>query len=126
MIIKNIMSVDLEDYFCDLPFSEWEKYDSRVEQTTNFLLDIFSKYKVKATFFTLGYIADKFPKLIKHIHDNGHEIGTHSYSHIDLRKVTEEEFKIDFLKSVQSIEKITGEKVLGFRAPFFSIDKSNF
>lgn len=126
MTIKNIMSVDLEDYFCDLPFSEWEKYASRVEQTTNLLLDIFEKYKVKATFFTLGYIADKFPNLIKHIHDSGHEIGTHSYSHIDLRKSTKEEFKRDFLKSIQSIEKVTGEKVVGFRAPFFSIDMSNF
>lgn len=125
-MLKNIMSVDLEDYFCDLPFSEWEKYDSRVEQTTNLLIEIFKKYKVKATFFTLGYIADKFPNLIKHIHDNGHEIGTHSYSHIDLRRITKEEFKVDLLRSIQSIEKITGEKVLGFRAPFFSIDRNNF
>ena len=125
-MIKNIMSVDLEDYFCDLPFSEWEKYDSRVEQTTNLLLDIFKKYNVKATFFTLGYIADKFPNLIKHIHDMGHEIGSHSYSHMDLMKVTKDEFEKDFLKSIRSIENITGEKVLGFRAPFFSIDKNNF
>lgn len=120
------MSVDLEDYFCDLPFSQWEKYDSRVEQTTNLLLDVFDKYKVKATFFTLGYIADKFPNLIKHIHDEGHEIGTHSYSHMDLRRVTKDEFEKDFLKSIKSIENIIGEKILGFRAPFFSIDRNNF
>lgn len=120
------MSVDLEDYFCDLPFPVWEKYESRIEHTTDSLLDIFDKYGVKATFFSLGYIADRFPSLIKKIHDKGHEIGSHSYSHIDLRKVTKEQFQKDFLKSIQSLENIIGEKVLGFRAPFFSIDMSNF
>lgn len=125
-MIKNIMSIDLEDYFCDLPFSEWSKYDSRVEQTTDLLLEVFDRYKIKATFFTLGYIADKFPNLIKKIHNKGHEIGTHGYSHLDLRKITREDFEKDFVKSLKSLESITGEKVLGFRAPFFSIDKDNF
>lgn len=126
VMIFNIMSVDLEDYFCDLPFSEWTKYQSRIERTTNTILDLFTKYRVKATFFTLGYIAEKFPRLIKNIYDNGHEIGTHSYSHMDLRKTTKDEFYKDFLKSIQILEDITGEKVLGFRAPFFSIDKTNY
>ena len=87
-MIKNIMSVDLEDYFCDLPFSKWNEYDSRIEETTYELLDMFEKYDVKATFFTLGYIAEKFPKLIKDIHHKGHEIASHSYAHIDLRKTS--------------------------------------
>jgi len=120
------MSVDLEDYFCDLPFSEWPKHQSRIEQTTELILELFDKYQVKATFFTLGYIAENFPNLIKKIHEKGHELASHSYSHIDLRQVTREEFEKDFLKSIKSIENITGEKVLGFRAPFFSINKNNF
>lgn len=120
------MSVDLEDYFCDLPFSEWPKYQSRIEMTTEKMLEEFDKYHVKATFFTLGYIADNFPHLIKKIYDKGHELASHSYSHIDLRKVTKEEFEKDFLKSLKSIKNITGEKVLGFRAPFFSINSNNF
>jgi len=127
-MIKNIMSVDLEDYFCDLPFSDWSHYPSRIIETTEVLLDLFEKYHVKATFFVIGYIAEKFPDLIKKIHENGHEIASHSYSHPDLRKITKDEFESDFVKSLQVIENITGEKVLGlgFRAPFFSINHNNF
>ena len=124
--MKNIMSVDLEDYFCDLPFNEWSKYESRIESTTDVLLELFEKYDVKATFFTLGYIAEKFPKLIKKIHDKGHELASHTYSHIDLRKVSKDEFEKDLLKSITAIEKSSGQKVLGFRAPFFSINYENF
>ncbi len=120
------MSVDLEDYFCDLPFHEWSKYESRIESSTHELLDLFEKHNVKATFFTLGYIAEKFPNLIKKINDKGHEFGSHTYSHIDLRKVSKEEFEKDLLKSISVIEKNSGQKVLGFRAPFFSININNF
>lgn len=120
------MSVDLEDYFCDLPFSEWKNYKSRIEKTTKQILELFDKHHVRATFFTLGYIAENFPDLIKQIHEKGHELASHSYSHLDLRKVTKKEFEEDFLKSIKAIEKITGEKVLGFRAPFFSINQNNF
>jgi polysaccharide deacetylase family protein (PEP-CTERM system associated) len=125
-MIKNIMSVDLEDYFCDLPFSEWSQYPHRIIETTQVLLDLFDKHHVKATFFALGYFADKFPDLIKNIHEQGHELASHSYSHPDLRKITKNEFENDFVKSLKSIEKVTGEKVLGFRAPYFSINHKNF
>ena len=71
---KNIMSVDLEDYFCDLPFSTWENYESRISNTTRILLDLFEKYDVTATFFTLGYIAEKHPELIEEMKSHGYEI----------------------------------------------------
>lgn len=119
------MSVDFEDYFCDLPFSEWEKYENRVVETTPLLLELFSKYKVKATFFIVGFIAEKFPKLINEIQEHGHEIASHSYSHLDLRKAQRAEIEKDILKSFKILEDITGEKVRGFRAPFFSIDHTN-
>jgi len=122
---KNIMTIDFEDFFCDLPFSEWEKYEERVTKTTSILLDLFSKYNVKSTFFVVGYIAEKFPNLINTIKDKGHEIASHSYSHLDLRKATRDEVEKDLLKSFTVIENITGEKVKGFRAPFFSINKNN-
>ena len=126
MTVSNIMSVDLEDYFCDLPFEKWSKYESRVVQNTEMILDLFEKYDVKSTFFVLGYIAEQFPDLIKKISELGHEIASHSYAHIDLRKVSKEKFEEDFIKSKNILEKITGKKVKGFRAPFFSINKNNY
>jgi len=119
------MSVDLEDYFCDLPIDKWPHYKSRIVETTIPILEMFEKYDVKATFFVVGYFAKKFPDLIKKIHDQGHEIGTHTFSHIDLRKVNQDELIADLEESISTIENITGEKILGFRAPFFSINKSN-
>lgn len=126
IMIKNIMSVDLEDYYCDLPFQEWSKYESRIIQTTKIVIDLFEKYKVNATFFVLGYIAEKHSELIEHIKSKGHEISSHGYFHTDLRKMTKESFEIDLTKSLQVLQKIAGENVLGFRAPFFSITKQNF
>ena len=126
MKLKNIMSVDLEDFFCDLPFDTWSQYESRVMKSTNKILALFEKYEIKATFFTLGYIAEKFPDLVKDIDDRGHEIASHGYAHLDIRKITKEEFENDLKKSIQILEKIIGKKILGFRAPYFSIDKKSF
>ena len=124
-IKKNIMSVDLEDYFCDLPFSEWHLHESRIEKTTDVILELFEKYDVTATFFSLGYIAEKFPHLIEKICSLGHEIGSHGYAHLDLRKISKDTFEFDLKKSIQILEKISNEKVLGFRAPFFSVNSKN-
>ena len=63
-MLKNIMTVDLEDYFCDLPFNEWSKYESRIEKTVTPILEMFERHKVLATFFVVGYFAEKFPALI--------------------------------------------------------------
>jgi len=123
--MNNIMSVDLEDYFCDLQFSSWPNYTSRVIQTTEMLLELLRKYNVTATFFTLGYIADQYPELIEKIVSLGHEIASHGYSHHDLRKISDEVLEDELKKSVASLEKISNEKVQGFRAPFFSISKHN-
>lgn len=125
-MIKNIMSVDLEDYYCDLPFPTWNKYESRVLDTTKPILDLFEKYKVQATFFTLGYVAERHPGLIEEISARGHEISSHGYSHTDLRNMSKESFESDLVKSLGILRKITGEEILGFRAPFFSIYKQNF
>ena len=120
------MSVDLEDYYCDLPFSSWSKYESRVVGSTKVILELFDKHKVNATFFTLGYVAERHPELIEEIKSKGHEIATHGYSHTDLRKMDLKSFETDLTKSLKILEQISGEKILGFRAPFFSIDKRNF
>lgn len=122
---KNIMTVDLEDYYCDLDFDKWKNYQSRIIETTETLLKLFEKYTVTATFFTVGHIAKEFPELIEKIVSKGHEIGSHSYSHIDIRKSTKEKFENDLIRSIKTLEKISGERVLGFRAPYFSIDQKH-
>jgi len=120
------MTVDLEDYFCDLDFDLWPNYESRIMKTTTILLELFKKYKVTATFFTLGYIAEQFPELIERIVQEGHEVASHSYSHLDIRKITKDQFESDLVKSINILEKTAGEKIHGFRAPFFSINHETF
>ena len=126
MKMKNMMSVDLEDYYCDLPFEQWQNYESRIVKNTQKILKLFKKYNISSTFFTLGFIAEKYPELIEEIVKEGHEISSHGYYHKDLRKISSEDFEKDLVKSIKILEKISGEKVLGFRAPFFSINEDNF
>jgi len=124
-MLKNIMSVDLEDHFCDLPFNTWSNFESRVESPTRLLLELFEKYNTKATFFTVGYIAEKHPELIEDILMKGHEIASHGYSHLDLRKNTKQDFESDLIKSIKTLQNISGENIFGFRAPWFSINHEN-
>ncbi len=126
MQITNFMSVDLEDYYCDLPFSKWKDYPERVVNNTHKILQLFKQNNVKATFFTLGYIAEKFPDLIHEIIQDGHELGSHTYSHLDLRKHSKEIIIEDIKKSIKILKDVSGQEILGFRAPFFSIDKKSF
>jgi len=120
------MSVDLEDYYCDLPLNEWQNYEGRVVQNTKKILKLLEKFNAHATFFTLGFIAEKYPNLIEDIVTNGHEISSHGYYHKDLRKISKEHFEEDLLKSLKILKHTSGESVLGFRAPFFSVNKENF
>lgn len=123
----NIMTVDLEDYYCDLPISEWNKYESRVEKSTRTILDLFEKYKVSATFFTVGYIAEMHPELIEQVKSKGHEIATHGYSHVSVKKMNKHNFENDLVKSLEVLRKLSGgQKIVGFRAPYFSVGKENF
>src|SRR5688572_9326878 len=122
---RNIMTVDLEDYYCHLPIFLWGKYESRVVMTTRTILDLFDIYKANATFFTIGYIAEKHPELIEEIVSRGHEIASHGYSHHSVKNMNVKEFEYDLKKSLEVLETISGEKVLGFRAPYCSINKQN-
>jgi peptidoglycan-N-acetylglucosamine deacetylase len=123
--MQNMMSVDLEDYYCDLPFSEWKKYPSRVVTNTKKILKSFKKHDIKATFFTLGYIAETYPDLIHDIVSDGHEIASHGYRHLDVMKMTPTSFEEDVVKSLEILNDVSGQKVIGFRAPFFSITENN-
>jgi polysaccharide deacetylase family protein (PEP-CTERM system associated) len=123
--------VDLEDWYhiCGVEGysdpSNWGAYESRIIRNTVRILDMLDAYKAKATFFVLGYIAYKDPDLIREIRDRGHEIATHGFWHRRVFEMTESEFEQDIMDSISTLYSITGQKVLGFRAPEWSIRKEN-
>ncbi len=113
----NILTIDVEDYYCDIDISAWDSYEHRVVQNTNKVLDILSETNTRATFFVLGYVAEHFPELVKSIKAKNHEVATHTYSHTPITRQTPLEFEKDLSKSISILEKITGDKIFGFRAP---------
>jgi polysaccharide deacetylase family protein (PEP-CTERM system associated) len=129
--VKNVMSVDLEDWFCVynlsglIPYQEWDRCESRVERSTLRLLDLFQRHKVEATFFVLGWVADRFPDLVREVERHGHEIATHGYSHRLLTLMQPEEFRTDLLQSLEVLSKASSGEVHGFRAPSFSLTRES-
>ena len=127
MTVENILTIDLEDWFhiCGvddlIPETRWPQLESRVTGNTFRILDILSKKKVTATFFILGFIAEKHPDLIRKIEKAGHEIATHGYSHRQVYTMTPDMFRQDLIKAVSIITQITGQPVKGYRAPEWSI-----
>jgi polysaccharide deacetylase family protein (PEP-CTERM system associated) len=129
MAIKNILTVDVEDWFhiCDiehiLPSSCWDRCENRVLANVEKILGLFNQFNVKATFFVLGYVAERTPEVVKMIHEEGHEIASHGHGHVQVYKQTEDEFLQDLLRSKALIEGMIGERVVGYRAPEWSICK---
>lgn len=127
MAMKNILTVDVEDWYhiCDiehiLPRSAWGQCESRVLFNLEKILALFGRFKVKATFFVLGYVAERTPEAVTMIQREDHEIASHGYDHFQVYQQTEEEFLRDLLRSKSLIEGMTGEKVVGYRAPQWSI-----
>jgi polysaccharide deacetylase family protein (PEP-CTERM system associated) len=122
--IINAFSVDLEDWFQVLEHndvSRWDHFESRIERNGHRLLEILAFFNVKATFFVLGYIAERNPHLIKLIHQSGHEIGSHGYTHTQVFRLTPEQFNAEIVRTNNAIGEITGKRPIGFRAPIFSI-----
>lgn len=123
----NCLTVDLEDWYhiCGVEgysdHKQWDTYENRIIKNTDKILRLFRFYNIKATFFVLGYIALKEPDLIKTIKNEGHEIATHGFYHKRIFEMTEQEFEEDVSNSISVISSITNEKVLGFRAPEWSI-----
>lgn len=117
----NILQIDVEEWYSDLDIKDWGSYENRIVQSTNKLLSILKERNVQATFFVLGYVAEHFPELVERIKDGNHEIGSHGYSHTPITRQTPSEFEEDLLKSIRILEKITGDKILGYRAPQFTV-----
>lgn len=127
----NALTIDVEDYFQVSNFEhivkkdDWGKYECRVVNNGRRILKILSENDIKATFFVLGWVADRFPEFINEIDSKGHEIASHGYWHRLVYDMTRDEFKNDLIRSTQALEKITGKKVLGYRAPSCSITKDS-
>ena len=127
----NAMTVDVEDYFQVSAFdpyvdrSAWHSFESRVEANTDRILSLFSEHNVRATFFTLGWVAEQFPSLVRRIADAGHEIASHGWDHIMVTRLSREEFATDIRKAKEVLENTSGQRVYGYRAPSYSFTKMN-
>lgn len=123
----HILSVDVEDYFHVEAFagtvsrSSWEQYPCRVVDNCLRLLEIFDRYKVKATFFVLGWVADRFPAIVRKISDCGHELACHSFWHRKVDSLTPGQFRADTREACDAIEQAASVRVSGYRAPTWSI-----
>ncbi|MEM9704608.1 MAG: XrtA system polysaccharide deacetylase [Pseudomonadota bacterium] len=121
------LTVDVEDYFqvwafsSVIPVSSWGEYSLRVERSTDRILEMLDEADVRATFFVLGWVADRAPQLVRRIAAEAHEIASHGYGHQKISDQTQDEFFTDVTRSKNTLEDITGQSVLGYRAPSFSI-----
>ena len=127
----NALTVDVEDYFQVSAFENrvsrknWEKYESRVEANTDKLLSIFDECGVQGTFFILGWVAERYPELVRRIHASGHEIASHGYWHRLVYNLTPTEFAKDIDDSRDAIANACGIEVTAYRAPSFSITEAS-
>lgn len=123
----NALTVDVEDWYhtngLNIPPSEWNNLPSTVYPNTMKLLELFDEFGVKATFFVLGDVANRYPKLVNEIVARGHEVGSHGMNHQLVYKQSVEEFKTDVLRSLEILHSITGQEVELYRAPSWSISK---
>jgi len=129
--VKHAMTVDVEDYFQVSAFAQvinpadWDKWPSRVEANTETLLLLFERANIKATFFVLGWVAERYPALVSQIANAGHEIASHGYSHQLIYKQSPAVFKEETLKSKQILEDIVQQAVVGYRAASYSITQES-
>jgi len=127
--IRNGMSVDVEDWFQVGAFetvidkADWDGLQPRVEANTDAVLALFAESGVHATFFTLGWVAHRYPALIRRIVDAGHEIASHGWDHQRVFTMDAGLFRADLARARAAIEDAAGQRVTGYRAPSFSIDQ---
>lgn len=129
--ITNAMSVDVEDYFQVSAFEayverrQWDNLPWRVERNIDRVLTLFAECEVKATFFTLGWVAERFPDMVRRIVQQGHELASHGYSHVRVHDQNPQEFAADVGRSKALLEDIGGVPIRGYRAASYSIGRDN-
>ena len=130
-MMRNAMTVDVEDYFQVSAFehlidrADWDNLPCRVERNTDRVLALFAEHDVRATFFTLGWVAQRYPQLVRRIADSGHEVASHGFSHLRVTQQRPEEFLEDVSLTKKLLEDTSGCEVRGFRAASFSIGRDN-
>ncbi len=125
--VLNAFTVDLEDWYQGLEIGPetWDGFDDRLRVGADRLLRLLDAASVQATFFVLGYAAERAPDLIRDIVDRGHEIGTHGYAHRLVYQLDPQEFKRDVERSLETLSGIVSGPIRAHRAPFFSITKQS-
>jgi polysaccharide deacetylase family protein (PEP-CTERM system associated) len=127
--IVNAFSIDVEDWFQVAAFApyidrkDWDSLECRVERNVDLLLQTLDKHSVKATFFTLGWIAERYPALVKRIVAGGHELASHGYGHHMIHELGEQLFREDVVRAKGLLEDLGGTPVIGYRAPSFSVGR---
>jgi polysaccharide deacetylase family protein (PEP-CTERM system associated) len=125
--VVNAMTVDVEDYFQVSAFEgvidrgDWDRLPARVEHNTHRILDLFAGNGVQATFFTLGWVAERYPQLVRRIVESGHELASHGLSHVRVTRQTQNEFSQDVRRARALLEDVGGCQVHGYRAASYSI-----
>lgn len=129
--ITNALTIDVEDYFqvsAMAPYirrDEWDSRECRVERNVDRILALLDQHQTKATFFTLGWVAERYPAMVRRIVDQGHELASHGYGHQRASDLSEAEFSGDVQRAKGILEDIGGQAVQGYRAPSFSIGTGN-
>lgn len=129
--LTNALTIDVEDYFqvsAMAPYidrADWDKAECRVEHNIDRILQLLSAKQTHATFFTLGWVAERYPEMVKRIVREGHELASHGYGHQRVSDLTDAEFFDDITRAKALLEDLGGQAVLGYRAPSFSIGAGN-
>lgn len=129
--ITNALTIDVEDYFqvsAMAPYirrDEWDSRECRVERNVDRILALLARHDTRATFFTLGWIAERYPHLVRAIVDQGHELASHGYGHQRASDLSRDEFRDDIVRAKRLLEDLGGVAVQGYRAPSFSIGEGN-
>jgi polysaccharide deacetylase family protein (PEP-CTERM system associated) len=129
--IVNALTVDVEDYFQvsafadHIPRAQWDRLPCRVERNVDAILELFDRHRTHATFFTLGWLAERYPQLVRRIAESGHEVASHGYAHHRASDQSREHLLEDLTKSKHILEQTIGMPVRGYRAPSFSIGERN-
>ncbi|HMO46556.1 MAG TPA: DUF3473 domain-containing protein [Rubrivivax sp.] len=130
-LITNALTIDVEDYFQVSAFApyiaraDWERRECRVEANVDRILALLDEHDTEATFFTLGWIAERYPQLVRRIADQGHEVASHGYGHQRASDLDRAAFRADIERAKGVLEDLSGHAAAGYRAPSFSIGPGN-